>query len=1098
MRAPIVMSNRDSEVEKLNASIAALETQRAALGSDVIDPAIAALRQQLSQLHAAAEKQTTEDERKIVTIVFADISGFTALSEKKDPEEVRELMNACFESLVPVVQKYEGTIDKFIGDEIMALFGAPIAHEDDPERALRAGLEMMGAIAGINRTHGTELGLHIGINSGPVIAGQVGAENRRDYSVMGDAVNLAARLEDASSSGEIFVGPSTYQQTAHLFEFEKIPPLTLKGKEAPVQVHRLLRAKTVAKSRRGIEGLHTDLVGRDSELDRIRTALNALQRGRGSICAVFGEAGVGKSRLVAETRAAAAHNFRWAEGRSLSYTARMSYWLARAVLYDLLEIESEAVPAAATVQLKNALEKELPENFADIYPYLARLFELPLDEAMQERVNFLSTEALQARILQAVQDFIRARAKREALVLIWEDMHWADPSSLEVFESLLTLVKETPLLFICLARPDDNPGTDLLKRIRDDYPSHYQRIELSPLTREQSRSLIDQLLKIDNLQENIRNLILDRAEGNPFFLEELVRSLIDAGVLIAEQNRLVATREIKAVDVPETLQSTLMTRIDRLKPQIKFTLQRASVIGRVFQERVLARLHEHGTNGTRLAESLGELRRREFVRLQEATPAEQADQEYLFKHAITHDVAYNSMLLARRKELHKLVAEALEQLFPERLEDLSATLGYHFERAEAHEPAAKYLGSAADRAKATFANTEAIGFYESAIRAIERVLKSSDRPEHRENALRLNEGLGDLLTLTGEHDQARAVFNRALSFVSTIDIVGRARLYRKIGFSHSLQRNYRATEEAFSAADFELEKVTTERDAVWWEEKVQIQLERMHLFYWQGMVPEMVQLADRYGDAVATNATAIQRSKFLKLLALSQLMGSRFRPSKECVQLAERAVAESADIPNLSEKCHTRFSLGLIQLWRCNLEEATTHGVAALELAERVGDLVLEARCLTYLAVSHRRAGNVERAREFANRTLALASKLQMVEYVAMAKANLAWIAWKEERLDDCETLAREALELWHGMEDPLSMDWMALWPLIGTALTRKQTEHAVKFAEGLFPDSQHPVDDEVMSATRQAIDSWRKGEAEVAAAQMQTALQTAGQHRYI
>jgi eukaryotic-like serine/threonine-protein kinase len=270
------------------------------------------------------------------------------------------------------------------------------------------------------------------------------------------------------------------------------------------------------------------------------------------------------------------------------------------------------------------------------------------------------------------------------------------------------------------------------------------------------------------------------------------------------------------------------------------------------------------------------------------------------------------------------------------------------------------------------------------------------------------------------------------------------------------------------------------------------------LFYWQGMVPEMVQLADRYGDAVATNATAIQRSKFLKLLALSQLMGSRFRPSKECVQLAERAVAESADIPNLSEKCHTRFSLGLIQVWRCNLDEAIKHCAAALELGERVGDLVLQARCLTYLAVAHRRAGNVERAREFATRTVALAAKLQMVEYVAMAKANLAWIAWKEGELDDCEKLAREALELWHGMEDPLSMDWMALWPLIATALARKQTEHAVKFAKGLFPDSQHPIDDEVMSATGQAIDSWRKGEAEVAAAQMQTALQTAVQHRYI
>src|SRR5438552_6291002 len=299
------MSNRDTEAAKLNASISALEAQRATLGDAVVDPAIAALRQQLLQLAIGVQQESTEDERKIVTILFSDVSGFTALAEQKDPEEVRALMNACFESLVPIVEKYGGTIDKFIGDEIMALFGAPTAHEDDPERALRAGLEMMDAIAAFNRVHKTQLNLHIGINSGPVIAGQIGTENHRDYSVMGDAVNLAARLEDASSSGEIFVGPNTYRQTAHAFEFEEIPPLRLKGKEAPVQVHRLIRAKTKAKSRRGIAGLPTQLVGRDSELDRVKGAFQLLERGHGGIYAVLGEAGVGKSRLIAEARASA-------------------------------------------------------------------------------------------------------------------------------------------------------------------------------------------------------------------------------------------------------------------------------------------------------------------------------------------------------------------------------------------------------------------------------------------------------------------------------------------------------------------------------------------------------------------------------------------------------------------------------------------------------------------------------------------------------------------------------------------------------------------------------------------------------------------------
>ena len=1084
------MSHRD-EVEKLNASIVALEAQRATLGDAVVDQAIAALRQQLSQLGATAEKRTPEDERKLVTIVFADISGFTAWSEKRDPEEVRELMNACFESLVPVVRKYEGTIDKFIGDQIMALFGAPVAHEDDPERALHAALEMMDAIAAVNRKHGTGLGIHIGINSGPVIAGQIGAENRRDYSVMGDAVNLAARLEDASSTGEILVGPNTYRQTFHAFEFEKVPPLNLKGKEAPVQVHRLTRAKTTAKSRRGIEGLQTQLVGRESEIARMEALFESLKKSRGGVCAVLGEAGLGKSRLVSEARAAA-REFQWAEGRALSYTAGMSYWLSRALLYDLLGIEPDADPRAAADQLQKSIKHERPQTFEEVYPYLARLFELPLDEPTQDRVKFLSTEALQTRILHAVHDYVQARAQRQPLILVWEDMHWADPSSLEVFESLLPLTKEVPLLLICIVRSEDNPAIELLARVKNDYAKSFERIELPPLTREQSGSLFEQLLKIDN--HETRNLILDRADGNPFFLEELIRSLLDAGALTNENNRLVVTREITALDVPETLQSTLMTRIDRLNQPIKLTLQRAAVIGRIFEERVLQSLHRDEI--TKLADALGELQRREFVRLKEQSNG--TDREYFFKHAITHDVAYNSLLVARRKELHKLVAEALEGLFPERLDDLSATLGYHFERADVHDQAAHYLGLAASRAKATFANTEAIAFYESAIREIERVLENKENAEDREQLLRLHEDLGDLLILTGQHEKARAALDRGLSLIGPTEAVRRGRLVRKIADAHNWQRRYQDSERAYAQAEKELAADAQRENARWQEEKIQIQLGRMHLLYWQGMAAEMRKVAKEYQSAAEQYGSPIQRSKIFLMQSLSLLTESRYRPSEECQMLAQRAVNASEGSVEFSETAHIWFVLGLVNVFRGNFSEAIAHCDAALRLARRCGDSVTEARCLSYLTVAHRRAGHIEEARSFAEETCMLAKKIDMVEYIAMAKANLAWIAWKEKRFDDCEKLGNEALELWHGMDDPYSFDWMALWPLIATTLARNDTNSAVKLADGLFSDRQHPIDEEVMSATKHAIDSWRKGEATLAESQMKEALNVAERHYYI
>lgn len=273
------MAGLDAQIERLSAAIAGLESQRKGLGDAVVDPAIAALREQMAQIETGGGAPIA-DERKLVTIVFTDVSGFTALSEKLDPEKVRDLINACFDWLVPVVQKYGGTIDKFIGDEIMALFGAPIAHEDDAERALRAALEMMDAIAAFNHANGTELGLHAGINTGLVVAGQIGGHDRRDYSVMGDAVNLAARLEDASSVGEIFVGPATYRLTQRIFEFEPVAALKLKGKKSPVEVHRLLGAKVAPRSTRGIEGLRAPLVGRAEELEEIRRALQILEMAR--------------------------------------------------------------------------------------------------------------------------------------------------------------------------------------------------------------------------------------------------------------------------------------------------------------------------------------------------------------------------------------------------------------------------------------------------------------------------------------------------------------------------------------------------------------------------------------------------------------------------------------------------------------------------------------------------------------------------------------------------------------------------------------------------------------------------------------------------
>ena len=1083
------MFDLDPDTQKLVAAIAGLEAQREILGDAVVDPAIGALRQQLAELETNGETRVRTDERKLVTILFADVSGFTALSEKLDPERVRELINACFDWLVPIVQKYDGTIDKFIGDEIMALFGAPIAHEDDAERALRAALEMLKAMVAFNHSNETELGLHLGINTGLVVAGEIGGHDRRDYSVMGDAVNVAARLEDASSVGEIFIGPATYRLTQRLFDFEAVPPLTLKGKEAPLEAYRVVGVKAAPESVRGIEGLRAPLVGRDEELGEIRDALADLQHGRGSVVAIMGEAGLGKSRLIAETRNLLPHNITWAEGRALSYTSGISYWLAREIVLSLLNLKAQAAQSEIAAALRNTLNGQ-----SGFYPLLARLLELPMDAVAEEQVKFLSSEVLRSRILEALQGFVATRAKREPLVLIWEDLHWCDPSSWEVLETLLPLSNDVPILILCVTRLEDNRLPEMLQRCAAICVR--RTIHLSPLSRDESQVLVQRLLKVENLPHRTRELILNRAEGNPFFVEELLRSLIDAGLIVLREGRALAAQEIEGVEIPETLHGVLAARIDRLAPENKQTLQRAAVIGRIFQQRVLACICDQRAR-QKLDTALRELQHREFIQSREQPASETAaleHDEFIFKHAITHDVAYGSILLAHRRELHRQIAEVIETLFPARLDEFSPTLGYHFDRAEAPERAIFYLARAAERAKATFANAEAIAFYQSAIRQTQRM----GEEQFRQSAAELNEGLSDVLTLAAEHDDARIALARALDLVAFTNRISRARLHRKIGVSHSLQRNFVETAREFDLADEELGEVAVGTATEWWEEKVRIQLERMHLFYWQGMVKEMRELADQYRAVIGERAAPVQQARFLKMIALSMLMDSRFQPSHECVALAKRAVAASEEADDLAEAGHVTFTYGLIQVFRGDFEAAAKACAKALEFSERTGELVLQARSLTYLAVAYRRMNDWPNCKSAAERAFEISTRLAMVEYIAMATANLAWVAWRQNDHAKAEKLASEALNLWHGMEDPYSFDWMALWPLIAIAFARKDFSRAVEYARGLLDKNQHPLAENLTPIVRRTCEEWERGAEEIAIASFVSAIQAARDLAYL
>jgi len=1057
------------ETQQLERAIAALEAQRDTLGDAVVDTALAPLRERLGAPMRPAVPPALEGERKLVTVMFADLSGFTALSEALDPEHVRGIVNRCFNVLVPIVERYGGTVDKFIGDEIMALFGAPLAHENDAERALRAALEMMQAMATINAADGISLGMHIGVNSGTVVTGGLGSEGREQYSVMGDTVNLAARLAEAAPEGDILVGPATRHLTSLLFDFGALPPMTLKGKAEPVAVARLDGARAEARRVRGIAGLVSPLVGRDAELSELVAAVHELATGAGGVVAVTGEPGMGKSRLVAEVRQRTDAEATWIEGRAQSYSENMSYWMARSLLSDFTGVEPDASTAALERALRAALEPLFgrPDAFADVYPYIARLCDLSLDEAMGGRLAQFSPEALRSNMRRAFAALVTALCAGGPLVLVWEDLHWADPSSLELLETLIPLTMRAPLLLVLAFRPQEGAALEWYDRAREAAATgaplvRARTFALAPLTEMDSRQLVENLLSVENLPAAARSTILSRAEGNPFFLEELLRSLIDAGLLLVEGDRVGATKTFEDLDVPDTLQGVIAARIDRLPAADKRTLQAAAVIGRVFQEPVLAWLVKREGVCEHLAAHLAELQRRELVR-------RRTELELVFKHAITQDVTYHSLLVSRREELHRVTAQAIEALFPDQLGELSGTLAHHYEKAGEPAKALQYLIVAAERAAATYSNAEAIAYYRAALEAAE----AAGLPA----ASGLREGLGDLLAITGQHVQARAEFLAALASTPADDVVEQARLYRRTAKTWVAERRFAEARREFGTAERALGERRTDSDLLWWQEWVQIQTDLTWLYYWDNRVEQMAQQVADVQPVVERVGTPRQRGAFFNALLLMDLRRTRYVVSDEMLGYGRAYVAAQREIGDPGESAVAHFMNGFAHLWYGDLDTAHEELQTALSLARRTGDVTTQARCLTYLTVVFRKRGEVETVRRLAAQSLTAAATAHMPEYTATAQANLAWAAWREERLADCESEASAALERWSALpagHASAAFQWTALWPLIGVCLAQDRTGEAAAHAAELLAPALMRLPAAVEDALSAALESWQ------------------------
>ncbi|MFN2278660.1 MAG: ATP-binding protein, partial [Candidatus Promineifilaceae bacterium] len=703
------------ERQRLETAITTLEAQRGILGDQVVESSVTALRRQLAELLP----RFIDRERKLVTVLFADVSGFTALADDMDPEFVGEIINTLWRRLDKVITNHGGYIDKHVGDGVMALWGVKSAQEDDPERAIRAALEMQAELVVFREEIHKDLEMRIGINSGPVVLGQVGTT--AEFTAIGDTVNTADRLQKVAPVGTVFVSHNTFQHVRGIFDVSPMEPIAVRGKREPLQVYIVRRAK--ARSfhtwRRGVEGVETRMIGRAFETRQLEGMISdVIENSRRQAVTIIGDAGIGKSRLLYEFE-------NWVDlldtdvflmrGRARQSNQQVPFGLFLDVFsfrFDIREDDSSAV-------VREKLEQGFREVHEPVHKHMAHdeikmrshfaghLLGYNLGESAYLAPVLTDPKQIRERATTYILDYVQDAATSDPVLLMVEDLHMADDSSLELLDMMAHRLADYPIFILATARPE------FYERQPDWFENHkYQsRISLKPLSLRENRTLVYEILKLaEDIPDTVGNLIIDNSEGNPLYVEELVKMLIDEGAILkGEDTWKIHLENLAALSVPATLAGILQARLDILSDLQKSILQQASVIGRVFWDSAILYLNEFEPEDVTLADiekALDRLREREMIFKRKVSTFSQAT-EYTFNHAILREVAYESVLMRNRSRYHGLIADWLGAQSSERSAEMVAMTADHLIRADRATEAVQDLLLAGQLAAARFANEEA-------------------------------------------------------------------------------------------------------------------------------------------------------------------------------------------------------------------------------------------------------------------------------------------------------------------------------------------------------------------------------------------------------
>ncbi|MGH8069087.1 MAG: adenylate/guanylate cyclase domain-containing protein [Candidatus Entotheonellia bacterium] len=941
-------------------------------------------------------RSALEGERKQVTVLFVDVLGFTSLSERLDPEEVHGMMNRAFELMLTEVHRYEGTVNQFLGDGIMALFGAPIAHEDHAQRAVHAALGIRKALEGyqVELRSRREISFQVrqGLNTGLVVVGSIGNDLRMDYTAVGDTTNVAARFLAAADPGRIAISEATHRLVGGYFYTRSLGEFSLKGKAEPVGAWEVISAQ-VARTRLDVEaerGL-TPFVGRDRELQLLLECFEKARAGDGQVVFIVGEPGIGKSRLLLEFRRRLGDEATWLEGRAMSFGRTIAFH----PLIDMLRRNFRIEEGDSEVTIVTKIERgvlRLGEDLRPTLPYLRYLLSVdPGDPAV------LSMDPQQRRgeIFDALRRLTVRASEVRPQVAVYEDGHWMDQAT------------ETYLLFTADSIPTSRVLRILTYRTGYSQPfgerTYHTRIALNTLSTEHSVEIAQALLATESLPEELKALIVRKAEGNPFFVEEVVKSLQEVGALRRTEGSYVLAKRLEEIVVPDTIQDVIMARIDRLEEAPKRTLQLASVIGREFTRRLLDRLAEIRAQ---TEEFLRELKAIELIYEKSVFP----ELAYMFKHALTHEVAYNSLLVQRRKELHRLIALAIEELYADRLADQFEVLAYHFTKGEEWAKALEYLLKAAEKAAQAFAIREAVVLYDQALEAAGQLGAAVDA----RTLMAIHQAKSNLYFVLSDFERSRAEGERLLTLArQTQDRESEGAALVRMAYASRWAHDF---DRALASA----------RQAIAVGEEADAKSALAGGLFITGLIHSSTgrldQAKDEYDRALTVSRSggdALHQSFSLSYLGLLKNWAGEY---SEASGFLSEALPIAREHNLLVPLLNSFFAYGLTLTGKGNYDAALATFEEGLDLSEKVGNEVYHHRLLNGLGWLYIELGDLDRALNLNRQSAEGARKRGDHEVIANAELNLGDIFLAKGDLAS----AQEYLDgVYRLVNDPATSDWL-------------------------------------------------------------------------